>query len=122
MLVKDGEEGRGSARLRRGCQTKKCPVFHLRFDLHLRYLSGSGPIMHDCLRTLEVVRNVADLADEGLVCLVLSCRSFYEPCMDAVWRDVPSPWPLLNCFPAEVGGTEEYGGYLYLCSAVSAEV
>lgn len=58
--------------------------------------------MHACLHISEIVQNIAYNADGGLVSLALTCRAFYEPAMNAVWRDLPGLRPLLLCFPRAV--------------------
>ena len=46
--------------------------------------------MHRCLRIEEIVRNIVSYNDGPThavhLSLALTCRSFYEPAMDALWR------------------------------------
>lgn len=60
--------------------------------------------MHRCLRVDEIVRNIADLhISEGhksdVAHLAFSCRTLYDPVMDALWRELNSLQPLLRCLP-----------------------
>ncbi|GJE98796.1 hypothetical protein PsYK624_150330 [Phanerochaete sordida] len=60
--------------------------------------------MHACLHISEIVQNIVEHADGGLVSLALACRAFYEPAMNVIWSDLPGLRPLLQCFPRAVTG------------------
>lgn len=74
--------------------------------------------MHHCLKVEEIVRNIADLhVSEGhkshksdVAHLAFSCRTLYEPAMDALWRELVSLKPLIRCLPEEVWDIENRVG------------
>ena len=77
------------------------------------FTAGGRPLhiftMHRCLQVPEIVTHFAEhlLTDDRcrkqwLVCMALTCRTFYEPAMDILWRELGDFSPLLRCFPDDV--------------------
>jgi hypothetical protein len=59
--------------------------------------------MHKCLEVPEFVRMIAgDLDVPAAYRLALTCRTFLEPGLDVVWREIMSFNPLLACLPADL--------------------
>lgn len=63
--------------------------------------------MHRCLYVREIVeRIVNDILEsnyawryETLADLAVVCKAFYEPSMNAFWRDLDGLGPLVRCLP-----------------------
>ncbi|GJE97475.1 hypothetical protein PsYK624_136960 [Phanerochaete sordida] len=64
--------------------------------------------MHRCLRIAEVVQVIADGIHlySDLVSMGLTCRAFFDPAMDRLWRYLPAPEPLIRLLPEHVRGSE----------------
>ena len=65
--------------------------------------------MHTCLQVADIVEHfVEHLCVEGryrkgwLIHMALTCRTFYEPAMDILWRELDDFLLLLKCFPDDV--------------------
>ncbi|KAF6763683.1 hypothetical protein DFP72DRAFT_873144 [Ephemerocybe angulata] len=56
--------------------------------------------MHQCLSIPEIARSIFDvLPEKDVLPLILSCRSFLEPGLDAHWRVLRSFKQIAACFP-----------------------
>ena len=57
--------------------------------------------MHSCLLIDEILRNIAQRlrTSQDLLNMALSCRSFKEPALDALWSDIASFDNLMECLP-----------------------
>lgn len=65
--------------------------------------------MHHCLRIAEILTMVMDfLVAAGhrgareVLALLKTCKSFYEPALDLLWRDLHILAPLVMCLPEDV--------------------
>ena len=63
--------------------------------------------MHRCLYIQEIVRNVASYsADQDVLPMALTCRTFHEPAMDFVWKELTGLGPLIRCLPEKLWTVE----------------
>lgn len=68
-------------------------------------------LMHQALRISELMDQISWHTDRSsLPSLALTCHAFEGPALDALWRDLPSIEPLVNCIPGELV-SNSYSGY-----------
>lgn len=61
--------------------------------------------MHKALRIAEILDQISCHTDLGtLPSLASTCRTFEGPALDALWRNLPSLVPLVNCIPTHLWG------------------
>lgn len=68
--------------------------------------------MHRCLQVVDIISDIANatLPDKrSLTVIARTCWTFYEPCMDALWRTIGSIDIFLDCFPADVWEIDSEG-------------
>ena len=72
--------------------------------------------MHRCLRIQEIIHEISESISEtpffrcpklGLARLARTCKTFYEPAMDVLWRDIQDIEVLLKCFPDDTWEIKE---------------
>jgi hypothetical protein len=62
-------------------------------------------LMHKALRIAEILDQISCHTDLGtLPSLASTCRTFEGPALDALWRNLPSLVPLVNCIPTHLWG------------------
>lgn len=76
------------------------PVFH-----HTQSCLCAFNLMHQALRLTEIIDQISWHTDrDSLPDLALTCRTFEGPALDALWRNLPSLEPLINCIPTHLWG------------------
>lgn len=56
--------------------------------------------MHRALYIVELVHQIASHTDTAsLPGLASTCRAFQDPALDALWGDLPSVMPIVDCLP-----------------------
>lgn len=79
--------------------------------------------MHSCLQVAEIqlkIFNYVSAADGAS--LARTCRSFYEPGMDAAWKSLAGFAPLVNCISSDlvhVKDRNEEGSHVHVLTSVS---
>ncbi|GJE98874.1 hypothetical protein PsYK624_151110 [Phanerochaete sordida] len=77
--------------------------------------------MHRCLKVHEIIQLIAEALNtdryatqQSVLNLGKTCRAFYDPAMNVLWRVLHDFTPLLRCFPKGVvmgaNDRERYGG------------
>ena len=62
-------------------------------------------VSHRALGISEIVQNIADFilpSKQSLTAMARTCKAFYEPSMNALWREIPHIGILFDCFPENV--------------------
>ncbi|KAG2111190.1 uncharacterized protein F5147DRAFT_686696 [Suillus discolor] len=71
--------------------------------------------MHQALRLTEIIDQISWHTDrDSLPHLALTCRTFEGPALDALWRNLPSLEPLINCIPTHLWGHSFQGELILL--------
>ena len=86
--------------------------------------------MHRCLMIVEVVRAIADSIDpyetSTLLHMALSCKAFFDPVMDALWRTLQTPGHIIRTLPEHTRGKERHlelvSSLLYNFSGYSIDI
>ena len=67
--------------------------------------------MHQCLTILELLDSIAEYLGrtnkKSLTAFAATCRVFYDPGMNAIWKDMNSLKPLVKCFPRNTWSKED---------------
>lgn len=60
--------------------------------------------MHQCLSICEVLYSICDRTDTkaDALSLAMTCRTFLEPALDALWREIVLFDPLIACLPGDL--------------------
>ena len=62
-------------------------------------------VSHRALEISEIVQNIADFilpSKQSLTAMARTCKAFYEPSMNAIWKEIPHIGILFDCFPENV--------------------
>lgn len=71
--------------------------------------------MHQALRIAEIMDQISWHTDHSsLPSLALTCRTCQGPALDALWRNLPSLEPLVNCIPTHPWGFSFQGELILL--------
>jgi hypothetical protein len=75
----------------------------------LNFGSTTHTPMHHCLQIAEITPLIMAflVQDEnrgarGVLPLLKTCKVFYEPALDILWRDLDTMAPLVMCLPGDV--------------------
>ncbi|KAG2364607.1 hypothetical protein BDR07DRAFT_1608072 [Suillus spraguei] len=64
--------------------------------------------MHAALGNLEVIYTIFSYTQLGtLPALASTCGAFEHPALNILWRDLPSPEPLIQCLPSHLFSTDQ---------------
>ncbi|KAG1770360.1 hypothetical protein EV702DRAFT_1139094 [Suillus placidus] len=63
--------------------------------------------MHPALQNLEVICTISSyVKSTSLPALASTCREFEHPALNALWKDLRSVIPLVNCLPSDLLGSD----------------
>ncbi|KAG1900584.1 uncharacterized protein F5891DRAFT_1032737 [Suillus fuscotomentosus] len=67
--------------------------------------------MHPALQNLEIICMISSYVKcSSLPSFASTCRAFEHPALNALWRDLQSVKPLVQCLPDDLFGFDELGG------------
>ncbi|KAG2154389.1 uncharacterized protein EDB93DRAFT_1131952 [Suillus bovinus] len=93
------------------------PLFH-----HPQSCLRAFNLMHQALCIAEILDQISWHTDRGsLPGLALTCRTFEGPALDALWRNLQSLEPLVNCIPTHFWGFN-FQGELMLLRPIDTKV
>lgn len=74
--------------------------------------------MHQCLYIPEIVAEIAGNSPRRTNCkLALTCRAFYGPAMDIIWKSLETFIPMIECMPRDLlAVTRPEGTYTQIVS------